>query len=62
MHHSKDKSDDPEGTFSEELELVYQLKIVIRNLMQKWGEEIFSNRQLGMSVCIITVKQMLLEQ
>jgi hypothetical protein len=43
MHHSKDKSDEPKDTFYEELELVfgyllkYRLKIVIKNLMQKWG-------------------------
>ena len=48
---SGEKSDDSKDNFYEELEQV----------MQIWGERIFSNRQLGISVYIRLVLVMLLE-
>ena len=48
---SGEKSDDSKDNFYEELEQV----------MQIWGERIFSNRQLGISVYIRLILVMLLE-
>ena len=63
---SEDKSDDSKDSFYEELEQVfdhfprYHMKILLM-LMQKWGERIFSNRQLGTRVYIRIVMIMELE-
>ena len=46
---SEEKSDDSKDSFYEELEQVvdhfpkYHMKIVLGDLMQNWGERIFSN-------------------
>ena len=55
---SEDKSDDSKDSLYEELEQGfdhfprYHMKILLGILMRKWGERIFSNRQLGMRVYI----------
>ena len=64
---SEDKSDDSKDSFYEELEQVfdhfprYHMKSYWEILMQKWGERIFSSRQLGLRVCIRIVMIMELE-
>ena len=51
---SEKKSDRSNDSFYEELEKVsdhfpkYDMKIILGDLMQKWGKRIFSNRQLGL--------------
>ena len=62
---SEDNSDDSKDNFYEELEQIfdhfprYHMKILLM-LMQKWGERIFSNRQLGTRVYIRVVMIILL--
>jgi len=54
----EEKIDDSKDSFYEELGQVfdtfptYQMEILLEILMQKCGERIFSNRQLGMGVYI----------
>ena len=48
---SEEKSDDSKDSFYEDLEnflyfAKYHMKILLKILMQKWGEGIFSNPQL----------------
>jgi len=63
---SEEKSDDSINSFYKELEHVlnhlpnFHMKILLGDLMQKWGE-LFSNRQLGMRVYIRIVMTMVLE-
>ena len=64
---SEDKTDDSKDSFYEELEQVfdhfprYHMKILIGDFNEKWGERIFSNRQLGMRFYISIVMIMALE-
>ena len=63
---SEDKSDDSKDSFYEELEQVFDHfpryhKILSGDFNEKWGERIFSNRQLGMRVYIKIVMIMELE-
>jgi hypothetical protein len=64
---SEEKSDDSKDIFYEDLEKVfyhfpkYYMKILIGDLMQKWRERIFSNRQLGMRVYIRIVMMIVIE-
>ena len=58
---SEEKSDEAKDSFYEELEQVfdnfpkYHMKILLGDFNEKWGERIFSNRQLGMRVYISIV-------
>jgi len=64
---SEEKSDHSKYSFNEELEQAfddfpkYQMKIILGYLMQKMGERIFSNRELGMRVYNRIVMIMVLE-
>jgi hypothetical protein len=64
---SEEKSDNLKDSLYEELEQVfdyfprYHIKILLGDLMQKGGERIVSNRQLGMRVYIGIVMIMVLE-
>ena len=64
---SEEKSDESNDSFYEELEQVfehfpkYHMKILLGDLTQKWGERIFSNRQLGMRAYIRIVMIMVLD-
>jgi hypothetical protein len=64
---SEEKSDDSKDSFYEELGHVfdnfstYHMEILLKILMQKCGERIFSNRQLGMEVYTRLVMIMVLE-
>jgi len=46
---SEDKSDDSKDSFYEELEQIfyhfpkYQMKVLLRDFNENWGERIFSN-------------------
>jgi hypothetical protein len=63
---TKDESDDSKDSFYEEVEQVfdhfpkYQTKIFLGDFNEKWGERIFSNRQLGMRIYIRIVMTMVL--
>jgi len=61
------KSYGSKDSFYDDLERVFyyfsncHIKILLEDLMQKWGERIFSNLQLGMRVYIRIVMVMVLE-
>jgi hypothetical protein len=53
---SEEKSDDSKDRFYEELEKFsehfrkYRMKMFWENFTQNWGQSLFSNRQVGMTV------------
>ena len=58
---SEEESDNSKDSFYEELEqifyhfLKYHIKLLLGDFNANWGEGIFSNRKLGMTVHIKTV-------
>jgi len=65
---SEEKGDYSKDSFYEEFEHAffhhfpkYRTKILLGDLKQKWGERIFSNRQLGMGAHIGMLVIMVLE-
>jgi len=61
------KNDDSKGSYYEELEQVFDhflkfhMKILLGDLMQKWGQKIFLHRHLEMRVYNRTVITTVLE-
>jgi hypothetical protein len=65
---SEEKCNDSKNNIYEELEQVlfyhfpkYNMKVLLGYFLQKWGERIFSNRQLEIRVYIRVVMTMMLE-
>jgi len=64
---SEEKSGVSKDSFCEELEQLfhhfpkYHIKILLEILMKNWGKRIFSNRQLGIKVCVRKIMIMALE-
>ena len=58
---SEEKRNDSKDSFCEELEKGFDHFSKYRDVMQRWGERIFSNRQFGMRVCIRLEMIMVLE-
>ena len=64
---SEEKSEESRDSFYEELEQVfyhfpkYHMEILLGDLVQKWGERLFSNQQLDRRVSIRIVMIMELD-